>query len=126
MSDHTPEPWRWGFWKWHDRGDTSYSEFLPVSEMAPWDVLALAHCDYGYRVGSRSNLPTVIEGEGGDDGESATVSISDADMALVAASPTLLAACIRARDLLRGGDGATFKARACLDSAIKESQREAT
>ena len=128
MSDHTPGPWRWGFWKYSCCGDTSYYEFRPVGEMTNWDVLALASCEYGHRVDSRSNRPTVIEGEGGDDGESASVAVSDADMALVATAPKLLAACVRAHEILNetSGNVTMWAVSDVLDAAIKEAQREAT
>ncbi len=140
MTNHTPGPWRWGFWKWHKA--TREHEFRPVGELRDWcgDTLVLANGEYGWRHGGlvkESALPSVIEGQGGDDGEAPGVCIGDADMALVAASPKLLAACMTSRSALRLELAArthdrdtvfrtTTQALDDLDAAIKESQREAT
>ncbi len=147
MSHHTPGPWRWGFWKWDK--ETRDCEFRPVNEwMDAWSGpgLVLANCEYGRRVGEprveRGQLNVidsiamaVSSPHGG--GEEPSVSIADADMALVAASPKLLAACMTSRSALRLELAArtydrdtvfrtTTQALDDLDAAIKEAQREAT
>ncbi len=137
MSNHTPGPWRWGFWKWHE--EAREYQFRSANEwMDDWSGsgLVLANCEYGRRVGEprveRGQL-NVIGSIAMGGGEEPSVSISDADMALVAASPKLLAACVRARAALQFevDDGhqefdTTHMALDDLDAAIKEARREET
>ena len=115
MSNHTPGPWRWGFWK-HIGDETKY-EFRPVSE-APEDGdenLVLAACEYGVVVSPLQwESLEILQG----------TAIADKNMTIIAATPKLLAACIQAHDTLGERFGSTMDARVCLRAAIKEAQRE--
>ena len=87
MSNHTPGPWRWGFWK-HIGDETKY-EFRPVSD-APEDGdenLVLAACEYGVVVSPLQwESLEILQG----------TAIADKNMTIIAATPNLLAACKKA------------------------------
>ena len=79
MSNHTPGPWRWGYWLRHE--DTDEIEFLPAPENTHFCLCA--GCEYGYRINSgHGRLLNVISG---------TMWIERADMDLIARAPDLLA-----------------------------------
>ena len=99
---HTPEPWRWGFWKPVGRSLTQV-EFRPPDERAPGnDPLVLTNWDYGHRRNCITAAPDILVSEPLTDwGDSSTILVANpADMALIASAPEtasqrdqLLAAC---------------------------------
>ncbi len=99
---HTPKPWRWGFWKFYS--STEDYVFRPASEAEANDDLILSCEEYGSRSGAGwfGGAETVLcaTTTRRDGGQDATLCVSAADMALIAAAPEtaaqrddLLAAC---------------------------------
>ena len=123
MSNHTPGPWRWGFWK-HIGDETKY-EFRPVSD-APEDGdenLVLAACEYGVVVSPLQwESLEILQG----------TAIADKNMTIIAATPNLLAACKNLRleyqrlckIVDQGDSGHPWAELLQVDTAIAEAEGE--
>lgn len=96
---HTPGPWHWGWWR-HITAEgkwTGGSEFRPESELESFmeEGLVLASCEYGHRSKNPAETEslTVLDSMATGCGGETSVFGGDADMALIEATPDLLAAC---------------------------------